>query len=130
MIDEDFNLDDKKPILASSLPATTTPNKVGAPKSAISAEQEEAAFELIRTTKLSNEKVCLKVGIAYGSFKRIIQEDAEFRSRYLKAKEGQAEYLASEAIEIADEELPLYVDPRMWMALVKRQELRVKSRHW
>ena len=56
----------------------------------------------ISTTAKGVSKICKEFDIHYATVKRWLVDNEDFRAKYARAKEEQAEHLAEELLEIAD----------------------------
>jgi hypothetical protein len=93
----------------------------------------------ISTTSIGLHKICKEVGISAVTFFEWIKEDAELSNRYARAREAQAELLADQIIEIADDSTNdtktivgkagdlIEVENTEW---TNRSKLRVEARKW
>lgn len=84
----------------------------------------------------SSAVACKAVGISAVTMLRWVSEDADFRNKYARAREAQADKLAGEILEIADE---VSVEVRhdgedvtldVSSTAVARNRLRVDARKW
>lgn len=67
---------------------------------------------------------------SYSLVCRWLREDTEFVQNYARAREEQADTLADQIIEIADEPLPVDSSGRIDPGAVAEKRLRVDSRKW
>lgn len=110
------------------------PKKTGRPTIRTEAV-EDALCELV-AQGLPLVQATKEVGVSMPSLFRWLAEDEAFQDKYVKAKEAQAELMASEIIAIADEvEVVAKVDgEETILALdstaVARNRLRVDARKW
>jgi hypothetical protein len=98
--------------------------------------------EISSSSSISIAKACKKSGVDPRSFHRWIETDEELRQRYARAKELQAELMAEEIIQIADDdsedEIFIEEDTKegksarrvMNSEFVQRSRLRVDARKW
>ena len=101
-----------------------------------SPELADALLEQI-ADGMSLVKSCKELGISTPLVFRWIDDDEDFRSKYAKAREAQAEKLADEIVSIADEtEVTSVVTPegvvdfKLDATAVARNRLRVDARKW
>lgn len=92
----------------------------------------------IATTSIGLHRICKQQGISAVTFFEWVKDDTELSNRYARAREAQAELLADQIIEIADdssndtktiykgEEL-VEVENTEW---TNRSKLRVEARKW
>lgn len=79
---------------------------------------------------LSCFKACQKAGVPNSTFMRWLDADAKLAERYAHAREDLIERIASEILELSDEEVPETGDgKRDWQAIQQRK-LQVDSRKW
>jgi hypothetical protein len=93
----------------------------------------------IATTSIGLHKICKEVGISAVTFFEWLKEDTELSNRYARAREAQAELLADQIIEIADDSTNdtktivgkagdlIEVENTEW---TNRSKLRVEARKW
>lgn len=78
--------------------------------------------------------LCKKHEIRYQSLYQLIEEDEDFRNRYVRAREAQADYMADEIIELADDKSGDVLTGEFGetgnAANVSRSKLRVEARKW
>jgi len=110
---------------------------MGVPK--FSEELFETICNRISTSADGLHKVCKEVNINPSNFYRWISEDENLRNRYAHAREVQAELLADQILEIADDSSndtktivskagePIEVENTEW---TNRSKLRVEARKW
>lgn len=87
-------------------------------------EKANAICELIATTSKSMKKICEEVGVSYGTHLRWVSEREDYREKYARAKEDQADFLADELLEIADENSRDAKTPQA----IQRDRLRIDTR--
>ena len=99
-------------------------------------ELEEALCELIATGS-SLVSACRECDVGLTTVFRWLSESPEFRDKYTRAREAQAEHYASEIVDIADEvEVQQVVTPdgvvdfKLDATAVARNKLRVDARKW
>lgn len=73
--------------------------------------------------------------VSYTTVMRWVEENPEFQQRYVRAREAQADYLAEEIVQIADDgQNDTYVDEdgkqRTDQDVIARSRLRVDARKW
>ena len=68
-------------------------------------ELAEQMFEIMSTSNRSLKSICDELEIGVTTVFRWLDEKEEFRNKYARAKESQAEFLAEEILQIADTEL-------------------------
>lgn len=99
-------------------------------------ELEDALCELIATgsSLVSASKEC---GVNIATVMRWVGEYDDFRAKYVRAREMQAEHYAAEIVDIADEaEVQQVVTPdgvvdfKLDATAVARNKLRVEARKW
>lgn len=92
--------------------------------------------ELTSHSNMSLKSVCESVGVSVSSVFRWREEFEEFRKMYARSKEDQADYLAEEIIEIADdssndlERIDDFGNRIENKEFVNRSRLRVDARKW
>ena len=99
---------------------------------------EELANDIcveISTTAKGLHIICKELGIGYTTVKRWIIEKEEFRAKYVRAKEEQAEHLAEEMLEIADDSngdtlINDKGEEKVNNEWVQRSRLRIDTRKW
>lgn len=102
----------------------------------------EETFEKIchdlATSSLGLNKICDTHGISSRSFQKWIREDIELDSRYTRAREEQAEFIADEMIQIADDSSQDTITKDFGgvevemenKEFVNRSKLRIETRKW
>lgn len=95
--------------------------------------------EQLSTSSKGLAKICEGLGVSTVSVFRWIEDNEDFRNRYARAREAQADFLADEIIQIADDGSrdtktifdkagnPIEVEDTEW---TKRSQLRVDARKW
>lgn len=109
--------------------------KMGAP-SKRTPELEDALCELIASGS-SLVSACRDCEIGMTTVFRWLSEAPDFREKYTRAREAQAEHYAAEIVDIADEaEVQQVVTPdgvvdfKLDATAVARNKLRVEARKW
>jgi len=75
--------------------------------------------------------VCRSAGLpSYATITRWLAEREDFRLKYAQAREDQADFLADQIVEIADEAIPELPTGGLDSAAVAQQRLRVEARKW
>lgn len=93
---------------------------------------------LISTTSKSMRTICGEVGIVMQTFLNWLSSNEDFLAQYTRAKEQQADFLAEEILDIADNSdndtievkrngIKTVVENTEW---VNRSKLRVEARKW
>lgn len=94
--------------------------------------------EQIATTNLSMKSICTMLEIPVGTALAWLNKQKSFQEKYARAKEMQADLLAEEILDIADDgsndfmtvvkgDLEYEVENKEW---VNRSRLRIDSRKW
>lgn len=91
----------------------------------ITQQEFEAVIDQIATSTISCQKACKNVGCTYNSLRKFMDSSQDAVKAYARAKQEQAEFLANEIIEIADEP----VEPND-SAAVNDKRVRIDSRKW
>lgn len=105
---------------------------------AYSAEQIEQVCQLIETSDKGVSRSCAECGLAIRSFYDTIEASPALAQRYARAKERQADYMADQILEIADD------GTNDWMACydpdnpgyqlngehTRRSSMRIDARKW
>lgn len=92
----------------------------------------------ISTTSSSLRTICKKLGIAPQSVLNWLNENPDFLAQYTRAKQEQADFLAEEMLDIADDgtndfmtitkgDASYVVENKEWTS---RSKLRVETRKW
>jgi hypothetical protein len=88
----------------------------------------------ISTTSIGLHKICKEVGISAVTFFEWIKEDAELSNRYTRAREAQAELLADQIIQLADDKSGDTQAGEFGevgnAAAIQRSRLQVEARKW
>lgn len=74
--------------------------------------------------------IARRLGVTTSSIMQWIDADPERRARYMLAREEQAEALASEIVQIADEVVPMNALGIMDSAAVQDKRVRMEARKW
>ncbi len=114
-------------------------NQVGRP-SKYTPELCERLCELIATTDRGLRSICKELEVNTSTVIRWLQDETkpEFRTQYARAREDQADFLAEQIIEIADDgtndfmtitkgDQEYTVENKEWTS---RSKLRVEARKW
>jgi hypothetical protein len=105
-------------------------------KSKYTEKLAEAICKAIATSSKSLKTICKENSIHVATVLRWLEEKPSFRDRYARAKEQQADYLAEEIIEIADDDkddllgVDDYGNRLENKEFVNRSKLRVDARKW
>lgn len=94
--------------------------------------------EIIATSNKSMDTICKELNIPIGTVLKWISGNEEFRENYTRAKEFQADFLAEEMLEIADDSrndtMTIYkdgheirIEDKEWTGRVR---LRIEARKW
>jgi len=109
------------------------PAKAGRPR-AVDDEKAVEICKIISTSNKSLRTICKELKISVESVIKLLRDDEKFALLYTRAKEDQADYLAEEIIEIADDSsndtiMGEYgpVENKEWTS---RSKLRVEARKW
>lgn len=70
----------------------------------ITQEQFDRCCELTAMSSLSLSTICDTIGCKYGAMRYYIDSSDEATAKYARAKEDQADFLAEQMIEIADDD--------------------------
>lgn len=87
-------------------------------------EKANAICELIATTSKSMKKICEEVGVPYSTHLQWLSDKEDYSLKYARAKEDQADFLADELLEIADESAKDAKTPQA----IQRDRLRIDTR--
>ncbi len=92
----------------------------GRPKNPETAKKFDKALELV-ATGMGMQKACDQVGVDRCNFFTQMKKNEELASKYARARERQADHLADEIVQIADEEecpnkARVRIDARKWTA--------------
>ena len=123
----------KKPA-AKSAPDSEVKRKVGAPTK-YTEELGDAICDLI-SRGISLTSACKETGASIITFWAWLDRHEELRSKYVRAREAQADYLAEEILSISDEKEieAQYQGENVKLDLsstaVQRNRLRVDARKW
>ena len=85
-------------------------------------EQIDKILHLISTTDMGTASICKDVGCDPAGFSVLKRTDDDLANRYARAKEDQADYLADQILQIADDDergsdhKRLAIDARKWLA--------------
>jgi hypothetical protein len=79
---------------------------------------------------LSCYKACKAAGVVNSTFLSWVDADKALADRYARAREDLIEHIASETIEIADEDVPTTRIGSYDSAAVQKQRLKVETRKW
>ena len=116
---------------------TSSKGKVGKPTK-YSAEIVDRICSLIATTTKSMNTICKEVGIDYTTHQKWLREKEDYSLNYVRAKEDQADLLAEQILEIADDSVQdtktinkfgqeIEVENTEW---VNRSKIRIDARKW
>jgi hypothetical protein len=92
--------------------------------------------ELIATSSMGLNHICKKLQIAPSSVYKWLIENPNFSEKYTRAREAQADFMAEEIIEIADDSsqdlagIDDYGNKIENREFVNRSKLRVDARKW
>lgn len=127
----------KKPSKGGVKKTETTKRKVGRPTIKTDVLMDEFCNLLVDGVNgkpCSTRKACQILGLSFSVFYRWLDNDDEFKKRYARAKELQAEGYADEIVDISEEPPELVVDDagaaRIDSAFVQYQKLRIEARKW
>jgi hypothetical protein len=122
-------------------PKAAKKNKGGAPK--IKQSQKDRILDLIATSNKGIRKLCEEnKGLvpAYSTVRKYLAEDKKFIDQYARAKEDQADVLADEMIEIADnctDDVTILTTPDgepgrevINHSAINRAKLQIDTRKW
>jgi len=101
------------------------------PKSVISQETFDSICDELSCSDKSLKSICKEKGVVSRYFYEMINESEELRNKYARARESQADYLADQIIEIADEDAG--INPMTGgtdTGKVQQNRLRVEARKW
>jgi hypothetical protein len=105
---------------------------MGVPK--FSEELFETICNKIGKSSDGLQKICESEGVSAVAFYSWVKEDKELLNRYAHARELQAEYLADQILDIADDKTGDLVDSEFGQqgnaANVARSKLQVEARKW
>ena len=92
----------------------------GRPKNPETLKKFDEALQLV-SNGMGIQKACEKVGVSKTRFFVDLKTNEELREKYARAREEQADYLADEIVQIADEtddphKARLQIDARKWTA--------------
>lgn len=69
----------------------------------VTQEMFDKCCEITAESSKSLSSVCKEVGCTYGAMRWFIDNNAEATAKYARAKESQADFLAEEMLDIADD---------------------------
>jgi len=79
---------------------------------------------------LSAFKACKVAGVPQSTFCRWVDEDSQLAENYARAREDLIERIATEIMEISDQDVGMAVDGKKDWAAVQKHKLQVDSRKW
>lgn len=109
------------------------PAQVGRPR-AVDNKKAIEICKIISTSNKSLRTICKELKISVESVIKLLRDDEKFALLYARAKGDQADYLAEEIIEIADDSSNDTVmgeyGPMENKEWINRSRLRVEARKW
>lgn len=79
---------------------------------------------------LSAFKACQEAGIPQSTFLRWVDDDAILAENYARAREDLIERIATEIMDISDQDVGMAVDGKRDWAAVQKHRLQVDTRKW
>ena len=79
---------------------------------------------------LSAFKACQAAGVPQSTFLRWVDDDATLAENYARAREDLIERMATEIMEISDQDVGVAVDGKKDRAAVQKHRLQVDTRKW
>jgi hypothetical protein len=79
---------------------------------------------------LSAFKACQAAGVPQSTFSRWVDDDAILAENYARAREDLIERMATEIMEISDQDVGMSFDGKKDWAAVQKHKLQVDSRKW
>ena len=79
---------------------------------------------------LSAFKACQAAGVPQSTFSRWVDDDATLAENYARAREDLIERMATEIMEISDQDVGVAVDGKKDWAAVQKHRLQVDTRKW
>ena len=79
---------------------------------------------------LSAFKACQAAGVPQSTFSRWVDDDAILAENYARAREDLIERMATEIMEISDQDVGVAVDGKKDWAAVQKHRLQVDTRKW
>jgi hypothetical protein len=79
---------------------------------------------------LSAFKACQAAGVPNSTFLRWVDDDATLAENYARAREDLIERMATEIMEISDQDVGVAVDGKKDWAAVQKHRLQVDTRKW
>lgn len=94
-------------------------------------DKERISTEVLHGMRsgLSAFKACKLAGVPQSTFCRWVDEDSQLAEHYARAREDLIEMIATEIIEISDQDVGMSDGKRDWAA-VQKHKLQVDSRKW
>jgi hypothetical protein len=98
-------------------------------------DKQKELLQLIATTPVGTNTLCSRIGIRPDAFWSLFHKNADFRDKYAKAKELQADAMFDQIVQIADDgENDTYFDDKGNVKkdwdIVQRSQLRIDTRKW
>jgi len=101
----------------------------------VTPEQFEECLELTATSSKGLVNVCKQLGVSYKAMRCYIDQNDDTRAKYARSKQDQADFIADEMIDIADDnsnddivlEDGTVKEHKEW---VNRSRVRVDTRKW
>jgi hypothetical protein len=107
--------------------------KTGAKKPVRRHENKAELIDLVLSGMrdgLSAFKACEAAGLSQSTFNLWVNEDAELAAEYARAREDLIERMATEIMEISDQDVGVAVDGKKDWAAVQKHKLQVDTRKW
>lgn len=108
---------------------TKTPTKRTKPGSEDRAVISQMVLDGMRSG-LSAFKACQAAGVPNSTFLRWVDDDATLAENYARAREDLIERMATEIMEISDQDVGVAVDGKKDWSAVQKHRLQVDTRKW
>jgi hypothetical protein len=94
-------------------------------------DKERISTEVLHEMRsgLSAFKACKLAGVPQSTFCRWVDEDSQLAEHYARAREDLIEMIATEIMEISDQDVGMTDGKKDWAA-VQKHKLQVDSRKW
>ena len=95
-------------------------------------DKERISTEVLHGMRsgLSAFKACKAAGVPQSTFCRWVDDDPQLAEHYARAREDLIEMIATEIMEISDQDVGMAVDGKKDWAAVQKHKLQVDSRNW
>jgi hypothetical protein len=98
-------------------------------KSLYSEELTDKICSIIASSNKGMHAICKEVGISYPTHLNWLRTYEEYLSKYVRAKEDQADFLSDEMLEISDHTEEDHT-PFTGANVIQRDRLRIDTRKW